>query len=122
MRLAGVARSKRAAIDPMGLDLGSWREVLESGTSSASGMLEQVLESDHPSRIFVDRHGQRGGDRSLRASPPGRGGRHQRQQAGVLQLHGALPDAESPGRPGDGHLLRDHGRGRPSPFCGPSRT
>ena len=54
MRLAGVARSKRAAIDPMGLDLGSWREVLESGTSSASGMLEQVLESDHPSRIFVD--------------------------------------------------------------------
>ena len=54
MRLAGVARSTSAAVDPMGLDLGHWRAVLESGSSSASDMLEEVLGSDHPSRIFVD--------------------------------------------------------------------
>ena len=54
MRLAGVARSSKAAVDHMGLDLGGWREILESGASSPSDMLDEALGSDHPSRIFVD--------------------------------------------------------------------
>jgi aspartokinase/homoserine dehydrogenase 1 len=52
--LVGLARSTVATIDPSGLDLREWRATLEAGRYSGPEMVEALLESDHPSRIFVD--------------------------------------------------------------------
>jgi aspartokinase/homoserine dehydrogenase 1 len=54
IRLAGVSRSHQAAVRSNGIDLGRWRDELAEGTSSIDGMLDAVLASDHPHRIFVD--------------------------------------------------------------------
>jgi aspartokinase/homoserine dehydrogenase 1 len=52
--LVGLARSTVATIDPSGIDLREWRATLEAGRYSGPEMVEALLESDHPSRIFVD--------------------------------------------------------------------
>ena len=52
--LAGLARSKGAALKSEGLDLSDWRAASETGLSSGADMVETALRSDHPCRVFVD--------------------------------------------------------------------
>ncbi|NIQ57785.1 MAG: bifunctional aspartate kinase/homoserine dehydrogenase I, partial [Gammaproteobacteria bacterium] len=54
LRLAGVARSRVAALRRGGLDLGRWREEVGAGVHDLVQMVESALSSGHPHRIFVD--------------------------------------------------------------------
>ncbi len=54
LRLAGLSRSRIAAVDPGGLPLNGWREALGDGQSSFDGMVDAILSSDHQHRVFVD--------------------------------------------------------------------
>ena len=52
--LAGLGRSKGAALDPTGLDLSDWRTVSEADMTTGTDMIESAARSDHPCRVFVD--------------------------------------------------------------------
>ena len=52
--LAGLGRSKGAALDPTGLDLSDWRSVSEADMTTGTDMIESAARSDHPCRVFVD--------------------------------------------------------------------
>ena len=52
--LAGLGRSKGAALDPTGLDLSDWRNVSEAEMTTGADMIESAARSDHPCRVFVD--------------------------------------------------------------------
>ena len=52
--LAGLARSKGAVLDPMGLDLSDWRSASETAMTTQADMIETAVRSDHPRRVFVD--------------------------------------------------------------------
>ena len=52
--LAGLGRSKGAALDPTGLDLSDWRGVSEADMTTGTDMIESAARSDHPCRVFVD--------------------------------------------------------------------
>ena len=54
LRLAGVSRSRTAALRRTGLDLSRWRDELDGGDASFETMMDVVLQSDHPLRVFVD--------------------------------------------------------------------
>ena len=54
VRLTGVARSSRAAVDLEGLNLRDWRGALAASGSSGTDMVKVMLGSDHPSRVFID--------------------------------------------------------------------
>ena len=52
--LAGLSRSKRAALQQRGLDLSDWRGASEAEMTAGADMVESAVRSDHPCRIFVD--------------------------------------------------------------------
>ncbi len=52
--LAGVASSRRAAIDPAGIDPAGWREALQTADRGPDGLVEAAQADGHPLRIFVD--------------------------------------------------------------------
>ena len=52
--LAGLGRSKGAALDPTGLDLSDWRSVSEADMTTGTDLIESAALSDHPCRVFVD--------------------------------------------------------------------
>ena len=52
--LAGLSRSKGAALKQTGLDLSDWRGVSEAEMSTGADMVEAAVRSDHPCRVFVD--------------------------------------------------------------------
>ncbi len=52
--LAGLARSKGAVLEPMGLNLSDWRSVSEAEMTTEADMVETAVRSDHPCRVFVD--------------------------------------------------------------------
>jgi len=52
--LAGLGRSRGAALDPAGLDLNDWRSASEAELTTGAALVESAARSDHPCRVFVD--------------------------------------------------------------------
>ena len=52
--LAGLSRTKGAALQQMGLDLNDWRGASEAEMTAGADMVESAVRSDHPCRVFVD--------------------------------------------------------------------
>ena len=52
--LAGLGRSRGAALDPAGLDLSDWRSASEAELTTGAALVESAALSDHPCRVFVD--------------------------------------------------------------------
>lgn len=60
VRLVGVARSATAVLNEEGVDLAGWRDALAEGSDELRDMVNMALESDHPSRLFVDATASKG--------------------------------------------------------------